>query len=107
LWLSIGGTYGSGLPAETGDTSPAFLLTQYGPAILNEVNLLRGRVKPNFSLDAGGGLEVYHREQRSVTLQLQAFNLTDRLNVINFASLFSGTAVAPPRSAFGRFKVTF
>lgn len=107
LWLSIGGTYGSGLPAEAGDTSPSFLLTQYGPAVLNEVNLLRGRLKPNFSLDAGGGLEVYHREQRSVTLQLQAFNLTDRLNVINFASLFSGTAVAPPRSAFGRFKFTF
>jgi len=83
------------------------LLTQYGPAILNEVNLLQGRVKPNFSLDAGSGFEVYHREQRSVTLQLQVFNLTDRLNVINFASLFSGTAVAPPRSAFGRLKVTF
>jgi len=28
----------------------------------------------------------------------QVVNLTGRFNVINFASLFSGTAVAPPRS---------
>lgn len=107
FWTAFGGEYGSGLPADTGDTNPAFLLAQYGPQILNEVNLSRGRVKPNFALDAGAGFDVYHKEQRSVTLQIQAANLTDRVNVINFASLFSGTAVAPPRSISGRLKLTF
>jgi hypothetical protein len=58
-------------------------------------------------LDAGAGLEVYRKEQRSAVLQIQAANLTDRVNVINFASLFSGTAVAPPRSVLGRLKLTF
>lgn len=107
LWIALGGEYGSGLPAETGDADQAFLLTQYGSHILNQVNLDRGRVKPNFALDAGAGLEVYRKEQRSATLQVQAANLTDRVNVINFASLFSGTAVAPPRSFSGRLKLTF
>lgn len=93
--------------AATGGTPPAFLLAQYGPEIVNEVNLARGRVKPNFALDSGAGFEMYRKEQRSATLQLQAANLTDRVNVINFASLFSGTAVAPPRSVSGRIKLTF
>ena len=107
LWLALGGEYGSGLPADTGDAAPSFLLAQYGPEVLNQVNLARRRVKPNFGLNAGAGLEVYRKEQRSAALQIQAANLTDRVNVINFASLFSGTAVAPPRSVSGRVKLTF
>jgi hypothetical protein len=39
-------------------------------------------------------------------LQIQSANLADRINVIGFASLFSGTAVAPARSASGRLKRT-
>jgi hypothetical protein len=31
LWLALGGEYGSGLPADTGDADPSFLLAQYGP----------------------------------------------------------------------------
>ena len=107
FWIALGGEYGSGLPSDTGNASPAYLLAQYGPQILNEVNLDRGRVKPNFALDAGAGFEVYRKEQCSAVLQIQAANLTDRVNVINFASLFSGTAVAPARSISGRLKLTF
>src|SRR6266566_1655635 len=105
LWFAIGSQYGSGLPADTG-ADPNFLLAQYGPAILDRVNLARGRVKPNHALDAAAGLEVYRKEQRSATLQIQAANLTNHVNVINFASLFSGTAVAPPRSISTRLKLT-
>jgi len=107
LWIAVRGEYGSGLPADIGGADPSFLLTQYGPEILNQVNLARGRVKPNFALDAGAGFDVYRKEQRSAVLQIQSANLTDRLNVINFASLFSGTAIAPPRSISGRVKLTF
>jgi hypothetical protein len=42
--------------------------------------------------------------RRSAGLQFEVVNLTNHVNVINFASLFSGTAVAPPRdldSTFG------
>jgi hypothetical protein len=107
LWLAVGAEYGSGLPADIGNGDPAFLLAQYGPEILKEVNFGRGRVRPNFALDAGAGFEIYGKEQRSAVLQVQSANLTDRVKVINFASLFSGTAVAPPRSVSGRLKLTF
>ena len=107
FWLALGGEYGSGLPADTGGAAPAFLQAQYGPEILNKVNLARGRVKPNFAVDAGAGFELYRKEQRGAALQIQAANLTDRVNVINFASLFSGTAVAPPKSVSGRLLLTF
>lgn len=107
IWLALGAQYGSGLPADIGGADSNFLLAQYGPAILNQVNLVRGRVRPNFSLDAAGGAELYRKEQRSAVFQLEVANLADRVNVINFASLFSGTAVAPPRSAMARLRLTF
>jgi len=107
FWLALGGEYGSGLPADTGDAAPAFLLAHYGAEILDHVNLARGRVKPNFALDAGAGFGVYRKEQRSAVLQIQSVNLTDRVNVINFASFFSGTAVAPLRCVSGQLKLTF
>jgi hypothetical protein len=107
LWLALGEQYNSGLPADTGGADPNFLIAQYGPAILNEVDLARGRVKPNLGLDAGAGLEVYRKEQRSAALQIQVVNLTNRVNIINFASLFSGTAVAPPRSVSARLRLDF
>jgi hypothetical protein len=94
------------LPADT-TADPTFLLAQFGPEILSRVNLDRGRVRPNFSLDLAAGAELYHSEQRSAEFQIQTANLTDRLNVINFASVFSGTAVAPPRSISARLKLTF
>jgi len=108
FWLALGGEYGSGLPADVGpnpDTN--LLLAQYGAAILSRVNFSLQRVRPNFSADAAGGAEIYRKEQRSATVQLQISNLADRLNVINFASLFSGTAIAPPRSVSVQLRLTF
>ncbi|HWZ98447.1 MAG TPA: TonB-dependent receptor [Candidatus Dormibacteraeota bacterium] len=106
-WLAISGEYGSGLPVEFGGADKDFLLTQYGPAIIGKVNFDKGRAGPNFSLGAAAGWDVYRKEQRSVSLQIQGTNLTDRVNVINFASLFSGTAVAAPRSVAARLRVSF
>jgi hypothetical protein len=107
LWLALSGQYGSGLPADIGDADPNFLLKQYGAAVLQRVNFTRGRVRPNSSLNAATGIELYHRERRSASCELQFANLTDRLNVINFASLFSGTAIAPQRSVSLRMKLAF
>jgi len=64
-------------------------------------------VAPNFSLGAAAGWEVYRKEQRSVGLQVQGENLADRVNVLNFAGLFSGTAVTAPRSVSGRLRLSF
>jgi len=107
VWLALGSQYGSGLPADVGSADPNFLLAPYGPEILSQVNLPRGRVRPNLSVDVASGAEFYRKEQRSAIFQIQVSNLADRVNVINFASLFSGTAVAPPRSVSARLRLTF
>jgi hypothetical protein len=107
IWLAVGAQYGSGLPAGVGGADPAELLAQYGPAILNRVNFARGRVRPNFALEAAAGFEAYRKEQRSIAFQIEAANLTDRVNVFNFASLFSGTGIAPPRSLSAHLKFSF
>src|SRR5712692_3325575 len=106
-WLAMGAQYGSGLPADIGNAKVSDLLAAFGPQILSQVDLTRSRVRPNFSVDLAAGAEIYRKEQRSAALQVEAVNLADRLNVINFASLFSGTAVASPRSISARFKLTF
>ncbi|HET7100180.1 MAG TPA: TonB-dependent receptor, partial [Terriglobia bacterium] len=100
FWLAIENSYGSGLPVELESQGEdfSFLLAQYGPEILGRVDFERGRVRPSYSIDAGAGFDLYEKEGRTVSLQLQGSNLTNHLNVINFASLFSGTAVATPRS---------
>ena len=109
VWASISAHYGSGLPIEFDSDSIDlnFLLAQYGKDILSRVNLDRGRVKPNFSLGAALGAELYRKESRTLNFQVEAANLTDRVNVLNFAGLFSGTAVAAPRSASARLRFTF
>lgn len=109
VWLAFSGEYGSGLPVEI-DNEPLdlnFLLSQYGAAIINQVNFARGRVRPNYSLDVAAGVDMYHKEQRSAAFEIQAENLTDHVNLINFASLFSGTAVGTPRSVSAQLKLTF
>lgn len=109
FWLATETSYGSGLPVEldTGNNDYSFLLAQYGPQILSRVDFKRGRVRPSYSLDAGAGFDLYQKEGRIVSLQIQGSNLTNHLNVINFASLFSGTAIATPRSVGMRLQASF
>lgn len=111
LWFATSSEYGSGLPTDlSGRPDPsqiAFLLQQYGPAILNEVNFGALRVHPNFSLDAAVGATLYHKEGRDLSCEIEGHNLTDKVNVLNFASLFSGTAVGPPASVSARLKFGF
>jgi hypothetical protein len=76
-------------------------------AILDKVNFERGRVRPNFSLDFSVGARVWERDARSLTLQFDMRNATDRLNVVNFSGLFSGTALAPGRQATVQMKLRF
>ena len=50
---------------------------------------------------------MWKRDKLQVRLQADAANLTNRLNVIDFAGLFSGNAVAPPRSFALRLETSF
>src|SRR5262245_37879717 len=105
-WVATAASYGSGLPVEfAGD--PAEALELYGARIVREVDFEAGRVRPSASLDAACSVILFQTERRQVRLQANVTNLTDRLNVINFAGLFSGTALAPPRSFGLRVHVEF
>ena len=106
VWLALGGAYGSGLPVEF-DGTYADALAQYGQRIVDQVNFDRGRTRPNFTLNASAGVVVWKKEKRTLRLQADVQNLTDRLNVINFTGLFSGTALGLPRSGAVRLQAEF
>ena len=61
----------------------------------------------SLSLDLSLGLVVVKTTRHSLRLQADVRNLTDRLDVIDFAGLFSGTAIAPPRSFSVRMQMQF
>ena len=104
--LSLAGSYGSGLPVEfDGDIQQA--IAQYGSRIVERVDLERGRVAPSTSLDASVNYAILKTDSRRVDVQADVTNLTNRLNVINFAGLFSGTALGPPRSFAVRLRAAF
>ncbi len=106
VWAAFESAYGSGLPVEF-DGTYQDALAQYGQRIVNQVNFERGRVRPNFTISASAGAILWQHEKRSLRAQGDIENLTNRLNVIDFAGLFSGTALAAPRSGAARLKFEF
>ena len=106
-WLALAASYGSGLPFEDFDDDPDEAAEQFGPRVVDRVNFATGRVRPNMSLDASLGMVVARTEKRSLRVQAEVRNLTNRLDVINFAGLFSGTALAAPRSIAIRLHADF
>jgi len=106
VWAAAGAEYGSGLPVEFSGT-PQQAIAQYGAAINDRVNFVQGRVKPSFSLDLSLGADLWKKDKRALRLQADVQNLNDRLNLINFAGLFSGNTIAPPRSYSLRLTANF
>ena len=105
-WVALGGSYGSGLPTEF-DGTVQDAVQQFGQQIVDRVNFERGRVRPSLSLGASVGTELVRREHLLMRLQADVQNFNNRLNVINFAGLFSGTGIGPPRSYSVRLGIDF
>jgi hypothetical protein len=96
------------LPVELDqEASYADLIVEYGAALIDRVNFGRGRLRPSASLDLSAGVLLRDKERWSVRLQGEIVNVTNHVNLINFAGLFSGTAVAPPRSYGVRVSTEF
>jgi len=106
LWVAIGGTYDSGLPIDFSGTYQQ-AAEQYGQAILDRVNFSDYRPFPLVSLDASVGVIFRRSERRPVRLQIDGRNLTNEINVIDFAGLFSGTAIATSRAVTARLQFGF
>ncbi|HUR33509.1 MAG TPA: TonB-dependent receptor [Vicinamibacterales bacterium] len=108
LWFAGTVRYGSGLPVELeAAVDDAELVTQFGAATVDRVDFARGRLRSNLSLDLGAGLRVWQRGRHRLVVRFEAGNVTNRLNVINFAGVFSGTALGASRSVSARAQVQF
>jgi hypothetical protein len=106
LWTAIGGTYDSGLPIDFDGTYQE-AAEEYGQAILNRVNFSDFRPRPLESLDASLGIVLRNSDKHSIRFQLDGFDLTNKINVIDFAGLFSGTAIGLSRSVDARLQFGF
>ncbi|HEU4939031.1 MAG TPA: TonB-dependent receptor [Vicinamibacterales bacterium] len=106
-WVAAVGSYGSGLPFEDFEGTPEEAAEQFGRDVLDRVNFETGRVRPNASLDIASGVTIAKSAKHVVRLQAEVRNLTNRFDVINFAGLFSGTALAAPRSVAIRVRYDF
>jgi hypothetical protein len=109
LWIAGSTEYGSGLPFVLGASTNSYeqALAQYGQAVLDRVDFARGRVRPSLAVNLSVGADVYKNDHMSTHLQADFTNLNDRLNVIDFGGLFSGNAIAPPRSYALRLQTSF
>jgi hypothetical protein len=105
LSMAIGAAYGSGLPVEF-DASQEEAIEQFGARVVSQVDFERGRVRPFLTADASVAYSLGQQDRR-LRVQVDVTNLTNRLRVINFAGVFSGTALAPPRSVSIRLQASF
>ncbi len=106
LWIAGGAEYGSGLPFDFQGTEQQ-ALAEYGSAVVDRINLDRGRIQPTLAVDASFGARLCMSEKLTVNVQADGENLNNRLNVIDFGGLFSGNAIAPPRSFGLRLSANF
>jgi hypothetical protein len=106
FWLAGGADYGSGLPFDFAGTYQ-LALSEYGQSVINRINFVRGRVRPSLTVDVSAGADLYKNDHFSTRLQGDVENLNNRLNVIDFGGLFSGNAIAPPRSYSLRLETSF
>ena len=106
LWIAVGSDYNSGLPFQP-DLTPQQYATEYGQVVINHLNFNRGRISPYLTENASLGVDLYKHEKRSVRLQADAQNLSNKLEVIDFGGLFSGNAIGPSRQYTFRLVTTF
>jgi hypothetical protein len=114
FWIAGGIQYDTGLPfdfqcpdGETLDQCIAGVVQQYGQKVVDHINFNRGRIFPAFQVNASAGADIYRSERLNARIQVDAQNLTDVLNVIDFGGLFSGNAIGPSRSFALRLTTTF
>ncbi|MEO8681323.1 MAG: TonB-dependent receptor [Vicinamibacterales bacterium] len=107
-WLAGSLRFDSGLPVEIeGEANEELWIRQYGQDVVDRVDFESGRVKPSFGLDLSVGMKLTAAKRGGLSVQLDVANLANRLNVINFAGVLSGTAVGPRRTAAVRLRAEF
>jgi hypothetical protein len=106
LWIAVGSDYNSGLPFQP-NLTPQQYATEYGQIVIDHLNFDRGRISPYLTENASLGADLYQKEKRSVRLQGDVQNLSNKLEVIDFGGLFSGNALGPSRQYTFRLVTKF
>ena len=108
-WTSFGGRYDSGVPVdvEPGTTREQFAADGFDPRLFDSIDFQRGRVKPRTIFNFSTGVDLRQNERVGMSVALDVQNLTDKLFVYNFESVFSGTHIGPPRQWGGRLTLKF
>jgi hypothetical protein len=109
VWIAGYSEYGSGLPFVLGGFTSFYqqALAQYGQAVVDRVDFAHGRVRPSLAIGASIGAELHKSDHFTMNMQADVADLNNRLNLIDFGGLFSGNAIAPPRSYALRLQTTF
>jgi len=112
LWFALGSDWNSGLPFQP-DLTPQQYATEYGAVVISHLNFNRDRISPYLTENASVGADLYssytrdRREKRSVQVQADVENLSNKLEVIDFGGLFSGNALGPSRQYTVRLVTRF
>lgn len=99
-WAAASMRYDSGLVSNPSDPAVVAANPDFAD-LLPYVNLEAGtpRVRPRTIVDLGGGLDIRGRQGvRLWSVQLQVTNVTDRVALYNFQSVFVGTRLVQPRT---------
>ena len=109
LWIAVGADYNSGLPFEPIDNNPesAANAGTYGQAVINGLNFNRDRILPHLTENISVGADLYQHERRSLRLQADCNNVSNKLEILDYGGLFSGNAIGPPRSFTFRLSARF
>jgi Carboxypeptidase regulatory-like domain len=106
LWMALGVEFNSGLPFIT-NYSYAENVSLYGPALVDQLNFTRGRILPHWSENVSVGYDFYQKEERSLGLQADCNDLSNRMQVLDFGGLLSANAIGPARSCMVRVTAKF
>ena len=109
FYAIFNGRYDSGVPTdvEPGTTLAQFAADGFDPRLYDQIDFQRGRVRPRTILDFSVGADLFQKERTSLNVQFDVQNLTNRLFLYNFESVFSGTHVGYPRLVSGRIGLRF
>jgi len=109
LYASLNGRHDSGVPTNVteGTTLAQFAAEGFDSRLYNQIDFQRGRVRPRTLLNLSIGADLFKKERVSLNAQFDIQNLTNRLFLYNFESVFSGTHVGYPRLFSGRLALQF
>ena len=108
MWLGLSARYDSGLVSNPSDPAEVAADPDFAD-LLPYVNLDAEvpRVRPRTIVDVNAGYDVRVAGKREWGLQLQITNLTNRIALYNFQSVFVGTRLVQPRTFAVRLKRFF